>query len=158
VGILGYGSAVQDDGGFFMRKILVLAAAAMLVAGCTMYNNFVSGPPSVFVVFFPDRSTDLTPAGQEIARSVAAAAHLSPEKVVQLTGPSTVIAPGYDPSLAEPRMEAVQHILQMDGVSPDRIVRSSETTDGVNVKSDPSGAQRVEIRLVAPPTPVAPAH
>jgi hypothetical protein len=140
-----------------MRKILVLTAALM-VAGCTMYNNFVSGPPSVFVVFFPDRSTDLTPAGQEIARSVAAAAHLSPEKVVQLTGPSTVIAPGYDPSLAEARMEAVQHVLQRDGVSPDRIVRSSETTDGVNVKSVPSGAQRVEIRLVDMPTSAAPAH
>lgn len=134
-----------------MRKILVLAAAALLVAGCTMYNNFVSGPPSVFVVFFPDRSTDLTPSGQEIARSVAAAAHLSPEKMVQLTGPSTVIAPGYDPALAEPRMHAVEQVLQMDGVSPDRIERASETTDGVNVKSDPSGAQRVEIRLVDMP-------
>jgi outer membrane protein OmpA-like peptidoglycan-associated protein len=129
-----------------MRKILVLAAA-ILVAGCSAWN-FVSGPPSVFVVFFPDRSTDLTPAGQEIARSVAAAAHLSPEKTVQLTGPSTVVVPGYDPSLAEPRMHAVEQVLQADGISPDRIVRASETTDGVNVKSDPSGAQRVEIRLV----------
>jgi outer membrane protein OmpA-like peptidoglycan-associated protein len=132
-----------------MRKILVLAAA-VLVAGCSAWN-FISGPPSVFVVFFPDRSTDLTPTGQEIARSVAAAAHLSPEKTVQLTGPSTLIAPGYDPSLAEPRMEAVQQVLERDGVSPDRIVRASETTDGVNVKSDPSGAQRVEIRLVDAP-------
>jgi outer membrane protein OmpA-like peptidoglycan-associated protein len=134
-----------------MRKLLVLAAA-LVVAGCSAWN-FVSGPPSVFVVFFPDHSTDLTSDGQEIARSVAAAAHLSPEKVVQLTGPSTMIAQGYDPSLAEPRMQAVQQILQMDGVSPDRIVRASETTDGVNMKSDPSGAQRVEIRLIS-----APAH
>jgi hypothetical protein len=132
-----------------MRKILVLAAA-MLVAGCSAWN-FVSGPPSVFVVFFPDSSTDLTPAGQEIARSVAAAAHLSPEKTVQLTGPNTHIAPGYDPGLAEPRMHAVEQVLQMDGVSPERIVRTSETTDGVNVKTDPSGAQRVEIRLVDAP-------
>ncbi|MGA9796513.1 MAG: OmpA family protein [Rhizomicrobium sp.] len=132
-----------------MRKILVLVAA-LAVAGCSAWN-FVSGPPSVFVVFFPDRSTDLTPAGQQIARSVAAAAHLSPEKTVQITGPSTVIVPGYDPGLAEPRMHAVEQVLQMDGVSPDRIVRASETTDGAKMKTDPSGAQRVEIRLVDAP-------
>jgi outer membrane protein OmpA-like peptidoglycan-associated protein len=133
-----------------MRKIAVVVALTLGLASCAAWN-FVSGPPSVFVVFFPDRSTDLTPAGQEIARSVAAAAHLSPEKTVQLTGPSTVITQGYDPSLAEPRMHAVEQVLQMDGVSPDRIVRASETTDGMNIKSDPSGAQRVEIRLVDKP-------
>ena len=132
-----------------MRKILILAAA-LAVAGCSAWN-FVSGPPSVFVVFFPDTSTDLTPAGKEIASKVAAAAHMAPEKIVQLTGPSTAVAPGYDPSLAEPRIHAVELALQADGVSTDRMVRASETTNGVNVKSDPSAAQRVEIRLVDRP-------
>jgi hypothetical protein len=133
-----------------MRRLAVVVALTLGLASCAAWN-FVSGPPSVFVVFFPDTSTDLTPAGQEIARNVAAAAHLSPEKIVQLTGPSTKIAPNYDPSLAEPRIHAVELVLQRDGVSPDRMVRASETTNGVNVKSDPSAAQRVEIRLVDAP-------
>jgi outer membrane protein OmpA-like peptidoglycan-associated protein len=132
-----------------MRKILVLIAA-LSVSGCAAWN-FISGPPAVFVVFFPDRSTDMTPAAQEIAHNVAAAAHLSPEKVVEITGPSTKVAPGYDPGLAEPRMEAVEQALQRDGVSPDRIVRASETDDKVKLATDPSGAQRVEIRLTDAP-------
>ena len=133
-----------------MRKILIVATA-LLVAGCSSMT-FLSGPPSVFVVFFPEQSTDLTPAAREIANNVATAAHGDPGKVVQLTGPSTKIAPGYNPSLAEPRIHAVELALQADGVSPDRMVRASETTDGVDVKSDPSGAQRVEIRLVDRPS------
>ncbi|HEY2033853.1 MAG TPA: hypothetical protein VGH02_09235, partial [Rhizomicrobium sp.] len=72
-------------------------------------------------------------------------------EMVQVTGPSTKIAPGYDPSLAEPRIEAVESTLIADGISKDRLVRASLTTKDVNVKADPSGAQRVEIRLIDKP-------
>ena len=133
-----------------MRKILVLALAAAL-SGCATMTALFHSPPPVYVVFFPDRSTDLPKAGQKIADDAAAAAKLDGAKTVQLTGPSTKIAPGYDPSLAEPRIHAVELALIADGVAQNRLVRASETTDGVNVKSDPSGAQRVEIRLVERP-------
>jgi hypothetical protein len=139
----------NGSGDFVMRKVAVVALALML-AGCAAWN-FVSGPPAVFVVFFFDASTDLSADGHQIVDKVAAAAHLSPEKIVQLTGPSTKAAPGYDPSLAEPRIHAVELALIHDGVSPERIVRSSETTDSVKLATDPSGAQRVEIRLVDAP-------
>jgi hypothetical protein len=71
--------------------------------------------------------------------------------MVQITGPSTKIAPGYDPSLAEPRIQAVEAALVADGVSEDRLVRASLTTTDVNVKADASGAQRVEIRVIDKP-------
>jgi len=59
-----------------------------------------------------------------------------------LANSSTVTA------LAEPRIKLVENALVADGIPAERIVRASETTDGLNVKSDPTGAQRVEIRLV----------
>ncbi len=128
-----------------MRKFLVLALAFGL-AGCGTFT-FLSGPPPVFVAFFPDHETALTAAGQKIVADAATAAKMHGGQVVQLSGPSTKVAPGYDPGLAEPRIHAVEQALIADGVSANRLVRASETTDGINVKSDPSGAQRVEIRL-----------
>jgi hypothetical protein len=134
-----------------MRKFLVLALALGL-AGCGTFA-FLSGPPPVFVVFFPDHNTQLTADGQKIVGDVATAAKMHGDRTVQLTGPSTKVAPGYDPSLAEPRIQAVEAALIADGIAQPRLVRASETTDGINVKSDPSGAQRVEIRLVGKPAP-----
>ncbi|HEY2070328.1 MAG TPA: hypothetical protein VGG48_12300 [Rhizomicrobium sp.] len=129
-----------------MRRFLFLALALSL-SGCGTFSFLDhSPPPSVFVVFFPDRSTTLTQNGQKIVDDAARAARGT--QMVQLTGPSTKVAPGYDPSLAEPRIEAIEQQLIADGVPKTRLVRASETTDGLNVKSDPSGAQRVEIRLV----------
>lgn len=134
-----------------MRRLAVVVALMLGLAGCSAWN-FASAPPDVFVVFFFDQSTDLSPDGRQIIDKVAAAAHLSPEKIVQLTGPSTKVTPGYDPGLAEPRIHAVELALQANGVSPDRMVRSAETTDAVKLATDPSGAQRVEIRLVDRPS------
>jgi hypothetical protein len=127
-----------------MRKIL-LTVVALSLSGCA---HFLTNPPPVLVVFFPDHQTALTRDGQKIVDDVAAAAKTSGAQLVELTGPSTKVAPGYDPSLAEPRIAAVEAALIADGVPKDRMVRTSETTDGVNMKSDPTGAQRVEIRLV----------
>jgi hypothetical protein len=133
-----------------MRKILVLLAALAL-AGCSTFD-FLSSKPPVYVVFFPEHSTTLTDAGMHIVDHAAADAKMQGAKVVQITGPSVKVAPGYDPHLAEPRMEAVEAELVAGGIAKDRLVRASETTDGINVTHDPSGAQRVEIRLIDKPS------
>src|ERR1700744_182449 len=126
-----------------MRKLIVLALLFGL-AGCGTFD-FLSPAPPVYVAFFPDHSTVLTEDGGKIVANAAAYAKLHNAQIVQLTGPSTNVAPGYDPSLAEPRIHAVELALIADGVSQSRLVRASEITDGINVKSDPSGAQRVEM-------------
>jgi len=132
-----------------MRKILAFTILLTL-CGCGTFGMF-SGPPPVYVVFFPDRTTTLTSDGQTIVTHAAQAAMAHGSQSVSIAGPSTKVAPGYDPALAEPRMEAVEAALIAQGVARSRLIRASETTDGVNVKSDPSGAQRVEIRLVDKP-------
>lgn len=128
-----------------MRKLLI-ALAVLSLSGCA---HFMTNPPPVLVVFFPDHQVALTQDGKKIVDDAASAAKVSGAQLVELTGPSTKIAAGYDPSLAEPRIAAVEAELVADGVAKDRLVRASETTDGVNMKSDPTGAQRVEIRFVA---------
>ncbi|HTQ13887.1 MAG TPA: hypothetical protein VMH86_08420 [Rhizomicrobium sp.] len=138
-----------------MRKFAIVLAALCL-AGCASFGWRSSAPrPAVYVVFFPDRTVTLTANGDKIVRDAASAAAARSTETVEITGPSTRVAPGYDPSLAAPRIKLVQNALVADGVSADRIVMASETTDGVNVKSDPSGAQRVEIRLVEKPAGVS---
>jgi hypothetical protein len=132
-----------------MRK-LVLLTLFLGLCGCGTFH-FGSDAPPVYVVFFPDRSVTLTDDGNKIVATVAAEAKLHDAKIVQLTGPSTKIAPGYDPSLAEPRIHAIELALIADGVAQNRLARASETTDGMNVTHDPSGAQRVEIRIVDRP-------
>jgi hypothetical protein len=132
-----------------MRKIVVFVSLLGL-AGCGTLN-FLSPSPPVYVVFFPDHATTLTGAAADIVRKAASEAKMKNADMVQITGPSTKIAPGYDPSLAEPRMQAVEATLVSDGVSKDRLVRASLTTTDVNVKADASGAQRVEIRVVDRP-------
>jgi len=127
-----------------MRKLLI-AAMALSLSGCA---HFMTNPPPVLVVFFPDHQVALTADGKKIVDDAAAAAKVSGARIVELTGPSTKVAPGYDPSLAEPRIAAVEAELVAEGVAKERVVRASETTDGVNMKSDPTGAQRVEIRMV----------
>jgi hypothetical protein len=132
-----------------MRKFIVLAIVFGLTGCGTM--DFLSSAPPVYVVFLPDHQTALTADGADIVRHAAADAKLKGADMVQITGPSTKIASGYDPSLAEPRMEAVEAMLIADGVPKDRLVRASLTTTDVNVKADPSGAQRVEIRVIDKP-------
>lgn len=132
-----------------MRKLIALALFFGLT-GCGTFD-FMSGAPTVYVVFFSDHSTVLTGDANKIVANAAADAKLHNARIVQLSGPSTKIAPGYDPSLAEPRIHGVELALIADGIAQNRLMRASETTDGVNVKSDPSGAQRVEIRVVDRP-------
>jgi hypothetical protein len=132
-----------------MRKIIVLTAL-LGFCGCGTFD-FMSSSPQVYVVFFPDHSTVLTDAGKHIVDHVAADAKMQGARIIQITGPSVQVAAGYDPSLAEPRMDAVEAELIADGLSKDRFARASETTDGINVTHDASGAQRVEMRLIDRP-------
>jgi hypothetical protein len=103
------------------------------------------------VTFFQNRDVQLTQNSRQIVDQAAAAAMSNAAQLVQIAGPSNKVAPGYDPSLAEPRIRAVEQALVEDGVSKDRLVRAALTTTDLNLKADPSGAQRVEIRLVARP-------
>jgi hypothetical protein len=129
-----------------MRKIIALALFVGL-GGCGTFN-FMSSQPQVYVAFFPDHSVALTDTAQHIVDHAARDAKMQGMKTLQITGPSVKVAAGYNPALAEPRMEAVEARLVADGVAKARLARASETTDGINIAHDPSGAQRVEIRLV----------
>ncbi|MGH6877059.1 MAG: hypothetical protein ACREHV_06715, partial [Rhizomicrobium sp.] len=65
---------------------------------------------------------------------------------VQITGPSTRAAAGYDPTIAEARMRIVEQTLVADGVPAERQFRTEPTPD--TLKADKTGRQRVEIRIV----------
>jgi len=129
-----------------MRAILV-SALCLALGACAGFNPWASAP-SAYVVFFDGHSTALAAAGKDIVAHAAATARLKPGVMVQIAGPSTKIAPGYNPRFAQPRIDAVTAELVADGVAVGRIVQTSITTD--KVKVDASGAQRVEIRIVEP--------
>lgn len=126
---------------------LAALLVCLVLAGCgTLFN---SEPPPAYVVFFADNSLDIAPDAQAIVKSAAAKANLNPGQMVAVAGPSTKVAPGYNPGLAEPRIAAVERALIAAGVPSNRLVRASLTTG--NAKVDVTGAQRVEIRLVDKP-------
>ncbi|HEY3776808.1 MAG TPA: hypothetical protein VGL35_01990 [Rhizomicrobium sp.] len=126
-----------------MRKIFGLAVALAL-AGCGSLGLFSREPP-VYAVFFDAHDVSLTPDGRKIVDNAAADARAHPRQIVEVSGPSTKAAPGYDPALAEARIRLVEQTLVGDGVAPNRMFRApSPITD---LKAGKSGAQRVEIRL-----------
>jgi hypothetical protein len=137
-----------------MRKIIVFIAIFGL-SGCTF--NLFSSPPPVYVVFFPDHSTALTGDGKKIVDDVASTAKMSGTKMIEIAGPETKVAPGYDPSFAQARIHTVEATLVADGIDAKRLVHTSLTTGDLNVKADPSGAQRVELRLIDQPANGSPA-
>jgi outer membrane protein OmpA-like peptidoglycan-associated protein len=132
-----------------MRKIIVLTLFLGL-GGCGTMVDFWS-PPPVYVVFFPDHDVTLTPDARKIVDHAAADARAQGAEMVQIAGPDTHMAPGYDPSIAQTRMHVVEQALLEEGVSQDRLVQTSLTTADLDVKHDKSGEQRVEIRLVDRP-------
>jgi hypothetical protein len=124
-------------------RALTLAFAALCLAAC---STFQAAPKTdVFVVFFEGQTVELTPEAKTIIASAAAAGKKPGVSVVTIAGPSTKIAPGYDPGLASPRIDLVQRELMADGITADRRAQASLTTDDVKVPT--SGAQRVEIRI-----------
>jgi len=129
-----------------MRWLAALTIGLALAACTTAPRN----PPPAYVVFFPNNSIVIPADGASIIASAAADARAHGDKMVEVAGPSTKIAPGYNPGLAAPRISAVEHALMVAGVDPKRLARTSLTTG--DVKAGNTGAQRVEIRLVDKPS------
>lgn len=129
-----------------MRWLAALTIGLALAACSTAWRT----SPAAYVVFFPNNSIAIPTDGAAIIASAAADAKAHSDKMVEVAGPSTKVAPGYNPGLAAPRIAAVEHALMVAGVDPKRLVRSSLTTG--DLKGGSTGAQRVEIRLVAMPS------
>jgi hypothetical protein len=128
-----------------MRALPTLLLCLALTACGTMRST----APEAYVVFFAGTGTSITADGAAIIKSAAADANAHKDKMVEVAGPATKIAPGYNPGEAEPRIAAVERALVGAGVDEKRLVRASLTTG--KIKVDATGAQRVEIRLVEKP-------
>jgi hypothetical protein len=132
-------------------RALTVAFACLALSGCGTFFGSAPPPPppQAYVVFFQGSSLDIPPDAQAIVRSAASEARGKPDQMVQVAGPSTKIAPHYNPGLAEPRIAAVERALIADGVPQNQIVRTEITTD--QMKTDITGAQRFEIHMVQQP-------
>lgn len=127
-----------------MRRIIA-ALGFIVLAGCSVLRSLTGAPPA-YAVFFDDKNVTLTADARVIVDDAAKDAKDHPIMFVQLTGPSTKAATGYDPTIAEARMRIVEQTLISDGVPADRQFRTEPTPD--MLKADQTGRQRVEIRIV----------
>ena len=127
-----------------MRRVVAVAGFFAL-AGCSVFRSLTGAPPA-YVVFFDDKNVTLNADARTIVDSAASDAKKNPVEFVQITGPSTKAAMGYDPTLAEARMKIVEQTLISDGVPADRQFRTEPTPD--TLAADKGGRQRVEIRIV----------
>lgn len=126
-----------------MRKLLWLSATALL-AGCAL----VQPPPTsnTFVVFFGSASSALTPqAKTEIDLAAAEIKSTHAAHVVIATYTKAVAGDASNPKLADPRFDVVEGALVADGVDAHILARAMLTD--MEVKADPTGDHRVEIRL-----------
>jgi hypothetical protein len=124
-------------------KIAIALACAAALAGCTTVHDFVYGPPTTFIVFFPEKSADLTPDAVDIVKTAAAEIARQHPATVQI---AAGVAPGGNMEMSQPRFAAVRKRLVDDGVAQDLIARSAIP----DPKLDTGPArQRVEIRLLA---------
>ena len=128
-----------------MRWALALAFCTLLAACSTMKST----PPQAYVVFFAGSSVAMPPEAATIISNAAADAQLHPMDRVEVSGPSTKAAAGYNPAAAESRIAAVERALVSAGVNANRLIRTSLETGAAKV--DAAGAQRVEIRMVDAP-------
>ncbi|MBV8799645.1 MAG: hypothetical protein JO208_07545 [Alphaproteobacteria bacterium] len=129
-----------------MPKFGVLLFLAL--AGCTSMPNPSQRPPPAYVIFFQDDSTAISRQAAFIINRAAVDANHHANKVVEVTGPSTTKTKHYNPSLAGPRIVAVEHALAAAGVEERRIVEASLPPPSLKLKEDATSAQRVEIRMV----------
>ena len=127
-----------------MRRAIA-AAGFLFLAGCSVMRSLTGAPP-VYAVFFDDKNVTLTADARVIVDDAAKDAKQHPLMFVQLAGPSTKAATGYDPTIAEARMRIVEQTLISDGVPAERQFRTEPTPD--TLKADKTGRQRVEIRMV----------
>lgn len=132
-----------------MRRIATVLVLFAL-AGCGSLG-WLSGSPPVYAIFFDGKGVLLTPDGKSIVDHAADDARRHAGALVQISGPSTKAAPGYDPAIAETRIHVVEQALIADGIAPQRLFRAPSTT--AELKAGATGKQRVEIRLVDRPAP-----
>ncbi|HEX4860015.1 MAG TPA: hypothetical protein VFV07_02180 [Rhizomicrobium sp.] len=122
---------------------IAIACVCLGLAGCESVHSFVYGPPTTFIVFFQDKSTDLTPDAASIVKSAADAIHRQHPATVAI---AAGVAPGGNMEMSQPRFAAVRKALVDDGIDEDIIARSAIA----DPKLDTGPArQRVEIRLLA---------
>jgi hypothetical protein len=133
-----------------MRKFrLAIIASALLLAGCSSLPNPFAQPhkpPPAYVVFFPGHSTMLSASMKHIIADVAAVAKQNSNDLVEVSGPSTKLTPGYDPRYAQPRINAVINELLADGVLQSHIAQGSSLSSALEV--DAAGDQRVVLHVV----------
>jgi hypothetical protein len=129
-----------------MRRIVVTIGLVGL-AGCSLMRS-LTGPPAAYPVFFDDKAILLTHDGRAIVDQAAADAKGHPERTVEISGPSTKTATGYDPALAEARIHLVEQTLIDDGIPKERLMRAAEPTV---IKAGKTDQQRVDIRLIDKP-------
>ena len=126
-----------------MRVRIASVVLCLGLAGCGTVRNLVYGPPATFIVFFQDKSTDLTPDAASIVKSAADAVHKQHPATVAI---AAGVAPGGNMEMSQPRFVAVRKALVDDGVDENIIARSAIA----DPKLDTGPArQRVEIRLLA---------
>jgi outer membrane protein OmpA-like peptidoglycan-associated protein len=123
-----------------MRGKIATVFVCLALAGCGTVHDFVYGPPTTFIVFFQEKSTDLSPDAMSIVKSAADA--------VRKQHPATVaIAAGVasNMELSQPRFAAVRKALIDDGMPEDLIARSAIADPKLDTGT---ARQRVEIRLL----------
>jgi hypothetical protein len=124
-----------------MRGKIATVLFCLMLAGCGTVHNFVYGPPSTFIVFFPVKSAELTPDGAAIVKDAAAAIHqVHPASVVIAAG----VSAGGNMEMSVPRFAAVRQALIDDGVDQDLIARAAIADPKLDTMP---AKQRVEIRL-----------
>ena len=87
----------------------------------------------------------LSPNAKHIIADVAKAATQNSNALVEVSGPSTKLAPGYDPLYAQPRINVVIDELIADGVPQSHIAQGSSLSSAMEV--DAAGDQRVVLHL-----------
>ena len=126
-----------------MRVRIATLFVCLGLAGCGTVHDFVYGPPTTFIVFFPEKSATLTPDATDIVKTAAAAIRKQHPATVQI---AAGVAAGGNMEMSQPRFAAVRKLLVDDGVDENTIARSAIP----DPKLDTGPArQRVEIRLLA---------
>jgi hypothetical protein len=135
-----------------MRFVAALLLCGALAACAAVQRKPPPAPPDLYLIVFQGKATVILPKAAAIINNVAANANGHPDKLVQLTGPSTKTAPHYTPKLAVERMREVEHALEAAGIEKERILRVFARAS--SLKADGTGSQQIEIRLVDKPNKV----
>jgi len=141
-----------------MRFVAALLLCGVLAACASRAPEPSKGASSAdtYLILFQGRITEVNARAAALLNSIAAKANAHRDQMVQVAGPATKSAFGYDARLARQRLQEVEHELEAAGVDRERIVRT--LLSHANIRADGTGPQRVEIRLVNTPKKTARAH